>query len=99
MQVLVRTPDRHEPIADRNPFLKPSHRTRFQVAGLQEHATTPSGVECIRVLARQKLIVPSVEKGNSGRRKYRKKVWLAKNVVDIFSPRSTFTLMALLIHV
>ena len=29
-RVLVRTPDRHEPVADRNPFLKPSHRARFQ---------------------------------------------------------------------
>ena len=45
MHVLVRTLDRHEPIADRNPSLKPSHRTCLRVAELQEHATTPSNDE------------------------------------------------------
>ena len=57
MQVLVRTLDRHEPVADRNPFLKPSHRTCLRVAGLQEHATTPSSVVAVRESTRQTLIV------------------------------------------
>ena len=69
MQVLVRTPDRHEPVADRNPFLKPSHRTCLQVAGLQEHATTPSNVEGVRVSARETLIAPLVEKAVIGQKK------------------------------
>ena len=60
MQVLARTPDQHEPVADRNPFLKPSHRTCLQVAGLQEHATTPSGSVGVRESARQALTVPSI---------------------------------------
>ena len=52
MHVLVRTLDRHEPIADRNPSLKPSHRTCLRVAGLQEHATTP-GDSTFKCLASQ----------------------------------------------
>ena len=41
MQALVRTPDQHEPVTNRNPLLKPSNRTCLQVAGLQERATAP----------------------------------------------------------
>ena len=41
MQALVRTPDQHESVTNRNPLLKPSNRTCLQVAGLQERATAP----------------------------------------------------------
>ena len=41
MQALVRTPDQHESVTNRNPLLKPSNRTCLQVAGLQELATAP----------------------------------------------------------
>jgi hypothetical protein len=42
MPGLVRTPDRHRSTRHRAPDLKPSTSLSLQVAGLQEHATTPS---------------------------------------------------------
>ncbi|KAK3580124.1 hypothetical protein CHS0354_034064 [Potamilus streckersoni] len=42
MPSLARTPDRHRAPRSRAPALKPSNDPGFQVAGLQEHATTPS---------------------------------------------------------
>ena len=42
MPSLVRTPDRHSTPEGRTPALKPSSDPDLQVAGLQEHATTPS---------------------------------------------------------
>ena len=42
MPGLVRTPDRHSTARRRAPGLKPSAPLGLQVAGLQEHATTPS---------------------------------------------------------
>ena len=60
MHVLVRTLDRHEPIADRNPPLKPSHRTCLRVAGLQEHATTPSNDTGVRQPTSKTLTVTSI---------------------------------------
>ena len=42
MPSLVRTPDRHGAHESRTPDLKPFSDSSFQVAGLQEHATTPS---------------------------------------------------------
>ena len=42
MPCLVRTPDRHRSPESRTPALKPSTNPDLQVAGLQEHATTPS---------------------------------------------------------
>lgn len=42
MPSLARTPDRHGTPESRTPDLKPSSDTSLQVAGLQEHATTPS---------------------------------------------------------
>ena len=42
MPGLARTPDRHRTTPGRDPDLKPSTNLRLQVAGLQEHATTPS---------------------------------------------------------
>jgi len=39
---LVRTPDQHESTTDRTPDLKQSTAPSLLVAGLQEHATTPS---------------------------------------------------------
>ena len=42
MPGLARTPDRHRTTPDRDPGLKPSTNIRLQVAGLREHATTPS---------------------------------------------------------
>ena len=42
MPSLVRTPDRHSTPEDRTPAFKPSSDPDLQVAGLQEHATTPS---------------------------------------------------------
>lgn len=41
MVYLVRTPGRHGLQGDRAPDLKPSTTPDLQVAGLQEHATTP----------------------------------------------------------
>ena len=60
MHVLVRTLDRHEPIADRIPSLKPSHRTCLRVAGLQEHATTPSDDRGVRQPISKALTVTSI---------------------------------------
>ena len=42
MPSLVWTPDRHSAPEGRTPVLKPSSDSSLQVAGLQEHATTPS---------------------------------------------------------
>ena len=42
MPSLVRTPDRHSTPESRTPALKPFSDPDLQVAGLQEHATTPS---------------------------------------------------------
>ena len=42
MPSLVRTPDRHRTSESRTPDLKTFNALSFQVAGLQEHATTPS---------------------------------------------------------
>ena len=42
MPSLARTPDRRGTPKSRTPDLKPSSDTSLQVAGLQEHATTPS---------------------------------------------------------
>ena len=42
MPGLVRTPDRHRSPQSRAPALKRSSSPRLRVAGLQEHATTPS---------------------------------------------------------
>lgn len=44
MPSLVWTPDRHGAHENRTPVLKPSSDSSLQVAGLQEHATTPSGM-------------------------------------------------------
>ncbi|KAK3784193.1 hypothetical protein RRG08_001501 [Elysia crispata] len=41
MPSLVRTPARRGPYESRTPNLKPSTSSNLQVAGLQEHATTP----------------------------------------------------------
>ena len=41
---LVRTPNQHRQACSRTPALKPSTKPSLQVAGLQEHATTPSCV-------------------------------------------------------
>jgi len=41
MPGLARTPGRHRPAPGRYPGLKPSADPGLQVAGLQEHATTP----------------------------------------------------------
>ena len=49
MPSLVRTLDRHSTPEDRTPAFKPSSDPDLQVAGLQEHATTPSR-ECWSVL-------------------------------------------------
>ena len=43
MPSLVRTPDQHSTSSTRYPVFKLSTHPDFQVAGLQEHATTPSG--------------------------------------------------------
>ena len=42
MPSLVWTPDRHSTPESRTPVLKSSSDSSLQVAGLQEHATTPS---------------------------------------------------------
>jgi len=42
MPGLVWTPSRHRPLGSRTPTLKASSTLCLQVAGLQEHATTPS---------------------------------------------------------
>ena len=42
MHSLVQTPDPHRKVASSAPTLKMSFNSGFQVAGLQEHATTPS---------------------------------------------------------
>ena len=44
MPDLVRTPDRHARPRVVGPYLKPSTDSSLQVAGLQEHATTPSEI-------------------------------------------------------
>ena len=46
MPCLVRTPDRHGTTESRTPDLKPSTNSSLQVAGLQEHATTPGDELC-----------------------------------------------------
>ncbi|GFS18562.1 proteasome endopeptidase complex [Elysia marginata] len=45
MPSLVRTPDRHSTPESRTPALKPSTSSSLQVAGLQEHATTPGEIK------------------------------------------------------
>ena len=102
MHVLVRTPDRHEPIADRNPFLKPSHRTCLQVAGLQEHATTPSSTQSVRQPTTQTLTVTSIpsEKAVTEQEKeniYRQNKEVA-NVMDIFFSGSILAFVEYSIH-
>ena len=50
MPSLVRTPDRHSTPESRTPALKPSSDPDLQVAGLQEHATTPSREILIKIM-------------------------------------------------
>ena len=45
MPSLVWTPDRHSTPESRTPVLKSSSDSSLQVAGLQEHATTPSDLK------------------------------------------------------
>lgn len=42
---LVRTPSQRRLLGDRAPDLKPSTTSDLQVAGLQEHATTPGRLQ------------------------------------------------------